>query len=415
MASTPEPIPQPPARDRTVVFVSTHCPVRNWAEKRLYDPLAEDCRLHSVFWDRSHLLSARGLEEAERYRIALHEFPNRPWGPRTLWQYFGYVVRELDRIQAQDGVDFVVAADPDVLPPVLWHRMTRRLRYRVYREEVDYYAGSRGRGRGLRDRAWRLALDAAEALLHTQCDRIVTLNRYAKERLLRWGVPERKVVIGGLWKKDEYFTGDREAAKVELLRSGAITPAQYEVLKGRVVISFFGLFYEFTHLRELLDVVREYPADFALITAGKGADLPVVEEYARRHPNILFFGWIDEDELKAYYTMTDIVYQPLNPEENPNWKYFGSTNKTFESLAAGCLFIGSNINERIDLNAQAEFSVPVDFSRDIRGQLHELFREIRAHPGSLHTRQRNARRLFERYNHAEFARIWRPLFREPGR
>lgn len=415
MASSAEPIPQTRARERTVVFVSTHCPIRNWAEKRLYDPLAGDFRLHSIFWDRSHLLSPRGLAEAERYRIALHEFPNRPWGLATLRQYFGYVVRELDRIQASDGIDFVVAADPDVLPPLLWHRMTRRLRYRVYREEVDYYAGSRGRGRGLKDRAWRLTLDAIEALLHTQCDRVITLNRHAKQRLQRWGVPERKIVIGGLWKKDEYYTGDREAAKDDLLRRQVITPAQHAVLEGRVVISFFGLFYEFTHLRELLDVVQEYPEDFALVTAGKGADLTLVEEHARRHPNILFFGWIDEDELKAYYTMTDIVYQPLNPEENPNWKYFGSTNKTFESLAAGCLFIGSNINERIDLNAQAEFSVPIDFSRDIRGQLHQLFREIRADRESLRARQRNARRLFERYNHAEFSRIWRPLFEEARR
>lgn len=415
MSSSAPAIRQTPPRDRTVVFVSTHCPVRNWAEKRLYDPLADDFSLHSIFWDRSHLLSARGLEEAGRYRIALHEFPNRLWGLGTLLQYFSFVFAELDRIQASEGIDFVIAADPDVLPPILWHRATRGLRYRVYREEVDFYAGSRGRGRGLKDRAKRITLDTIEALLHTQCDRIITLNRHARDRLLGWGVPDRKIVVAGLWKKDEYYAGDREAAKDELLRSGLVTAAHHAALKDRVVISFLGLFYEFTHLRELLDVVKDYPDDFALITAGKGADLGVVEDAARRHPNILFFGWIDEDDIKAYYKATDIVYQPLDPEENPNWKYFGSTNKTFESLAAGCLFIGSDINERVDLNAQAEFSVPIDFSRDIRTQLHELLRAVRADREFLRLRQRNARRLFERYNHAEFTRIWRPLFEEASR
>ena len=56
--------------------------------------------------------------------------------------------------------------------------------------------------------------------------------------------------------------------------------------------------------------------------------------------------------MEEYYKATDIVYQPLNPRENINWRYFGSTNKLFESLASGSLFIGSAINERRDLNEQ---------------------------------------------------------------
>jgi hypothetical protein len=256
----------------------------------------------------------------------------------------------------------------------------------------------------------RLAFDTIEAVLHTQCDRVFTLNRHAAARLRAWGVPERKLTIVGLWKKDLWGGEDREANKTLLARKGVLTAEQAERLRGKVVVSFYGLFYEFTHLQALLDAVAAHPDQFALLLAGKGKDQPLVEEYARRYPNILFFGWRDEDELRDFYRITDIVYQPLDPNDNINWKYFGSTNKTFESLAAGCLFIGSAINERVDLNAQADFALLIDFRRDVRAQIEELFREIEADREVLRLRQRNARALFERYNHDAMVRAWRPHF-----
>ena len=81
---------------------------------------------------------------------------------------------------------------------------------------------------------------------------------------------------------------------------GTLTPEQAAVLEGKIVVSFLGFFYDFTHLRELLDVVANYPNDFALVLAGRGQDQSVVEDYARRHSNILFLGWHDESELQEY-------------------------------------------------------------------------------------------------------------------
>jgi hypothetical protein len=268
MASSARPIPDTRRPDRTVAIVSTHCSLRNWAEKRLYEPLVGRFRLHAVYWDRGGLLSPKGREEADRYEIAVHEYRNPTWNLSQLLRYFGYIVRELDAIQAAGGLDYVVAADPDVLPAIIWHRWTRGGRYRIYREEVDYYAGSRHHGRDLKETAMRVTFDAIEALLHTQCDIVFTLNRHAADRLKRWGVPERKLVIAGLWKKDDYFCADREAQKRTLLERGVLTPDQYERLKGRVVVSFCGLFYEFTHLRELLDSVAKFPNDVAIICVG---------------------------------------------------------------------------------------------------------------------------------------------------
>lgn len=410
MASSAPILPQSKRQARTVVFVSTHCPIRNWAEKRLYEPLADDSRLHSVYWDRGGLMTPRGREEAERYAIGLHEFRNRPWGLRPLLDYYRFILDRLDAIQAQDGIDYAIGCDTDVLVPLVWHRATRRLRYKIYREEVDYYAGSRHRGRRLKDGLMRLAFDAVEAVLHTACDKVFTLNRHAAARLKAWGVPERKIVIAGLWKKDLWGGEDREANKTLLAQKGVLTAEQVERLRGKVVVSFYGLFYEFTHLKALLDAVANHPEHVALLLAGKGKDQPVVEDYARRHPNILFFGWRDEDELRDFYRVTDIVYQPLDPNDNINWKYFGSTNKTFESLAAGCLFIGSAINERVDLNREADFALLIDFRRDVREQIEELFRAIEADREVLRRKQRNARLLFERYNHDAMVRVWRACF-----
>jgi glycosyltransferase involved in cell wall biosynthesis len=280
---------------------------------------------------------------------------------------------------------------------------------------MDYYGGSRAPGKGLGDRVRRFGFDLMEALLHTQCDVLITLNRYAKARLQTWGVPSRRIVVAGLWKPDEYFVGDREAYRCVLLEKGVLTPDQYERLRGRIVISFLGLFYRHTHVRELLDAAKDYPDDIAVILAGKGHDLPLVEARCARHANLVFLGWRNDEELRELGRVTDIMYQPLNPAENINWKYFGSTNKVFEALAAGCLFIGSAINERVDLNAEAEFAVQIDFGKDLGTQLHELFRSILADREVLASRQRNARRLFRRYNHAAFVNLVRPWFVAPPR
>src|SRR5262249_14989446 len=160
--------------------------------------------------------------------------------------------------------------------------------------------------------------------------------------------PSRRVRIIGLWKPDDYYGGDKEEQKADLLNKGAITPEQYAQLRGRIVLAYFGFFYESTHLAELLKTVASRPNRVALLVAGRGHDQPLVAEYARHNSNVIFLGWLDEDEMRALYRSVDIVYQPLNPADNVNWRYFGSTNKLFESLAAGCVFVGSAINERVE-------------------------------------------------------------------
>ncbi len=390
--------------------MATSCVVANWPERRLYEPLASDFDIHAVQWDRPGLMDQWARERVTRYRITLHDYPGTTWGVAGLCRYHAYVVKALDRVQSGPGIGVVVVADPDVLPAVIWHRITRRLRYRIIRNEVDHYAGARAPGRGGLARVKRLAFDLVEAALHTQCDVVITLNRYAKARLVRWGVPERKVIVAGLWKPDEYFAGDREAYKQALLDRGPLTRDQVRHLRGRIVVSFMGLFYRGTHLRELLEAAKGFPNEFAVIVAGKGHDLPVVQEYASRCPNVLFLGWRNDDELRELARVTDIMYQPLNPDDNANWKYFGSTNKVFEAIAAGCMFIGSANNERADLNAEAEFAVELDFRRDLVTQLSNLFRTLLADPEFLRARQRNARRLFQRYNHAAAVDVVRPYF-----
>src|SRR5262249_43399530 len=152
-----------------------------------------------------------------------------------------------------------------------------------------------------------------------------------------------------------------------------------------------GFFYESTHLAELLKTVASRPNRVALLVAGRGHDQPLVAEYARHNSNVIFLGWLDEDEMRALYRSVDIGFQPLNPAENVNWRYFGSTNKLFESLAAGCLFVGSAINERVEMNREAEFAVEIDFRRDVSAQLGDLLDEVVSDPARLRRMQANAR------------------------
>jgi len=395
----------------TLVLVSTHGSLRNWAEKRLYEPLVGTHHLEAIFWDRSGIVEPEGRDEARRYAIGVHEYaPRGPWGLKELLRFHAYIVLELDAVQAGHGLDIVVGCDVDVLPAIVWHRLSRGLRYRIFREEVDWYAGCRAPLGTTPARVKRLVFDAVEAFLHSQCDAIFTLNDYAARRLERWGTSPKKITVTGLWKADEFAGDDHEAWKRRLRDDGLLTPAQYDVVKDRIVVSFLGIMYPGTHMRPLLEAVAKFPDTFALIAAGRGDELPVVEEYARTHSNILYLGWIGQDVLKALYRITDVVYQPLDPNDNVNWKYFGSGNKMFEALAAGCMFIGSAINERVDMNREAEYAAMVDFAHPIEPQVEAIFRAIEADRGELTRRQANARRLYEsRYNYANHARIWRAL------
>src|SRR5262245_42801598 len=285
----------------TIVFVSTRGILRNWAEKRLYDPIADQYSLAAVFWDRTQVIGARGREEAVRLGMRCYEYAGEEWGPSALWRYYGHVLGALDAIHATARIDMVVACDLDVLPVIVWHRLRRRMRYAIARQEVDYYSGSRYRGRRIRERLTRLTIDAFEALLHRECDVILTLNHDSARRLRAWGTPSRRVRIIGLWKPDDYYGGDKEEQKADLLNKGAITPEQYAQLRGRIVLAYFGFFYESTHLAELLKTVASRPNRVALLVAGRGHDQPLVAEYARHNSNVIFLGWLDEDEMRALY------------------------------------------------------------------------------------------------------------------
>src|SRR5258707_1016645 len=51
-----------PRMSRTIALVSTHGSLRNWAEKRLYEPLVGRWNLEAIFWDRTHIIGPRGRD-----------------------------------------------------------------------------------------------------------------------------------------------------------------------------------------------------------------------------------------------------------------------------------------------------------------------------------------------------------------
>src|SRR5262245_54829910 len=100
----------PRRRPYTVAVVSTHCSLRNWAEKRLYEPLAlNGWNVELVFWDRSDLRGPEGEREAEELGLGLREFPNRGWSvPVLVREYWPWIFRELDKIRREDRLDAVI-------------------------------------------------------------------------------------------------------------------------------------------------------------------------------------------------------------------------------------------------------------------------------------------------------------------
>lgn len=79
------------------------------------------------------------------------------------------------------------------------------------------------------------------------------------------------------------------------------------------------------------------------------------------------------------------------------------------SLARDCLSIGFTIKERIDLNREAAFGLPIDFYRDVRKRIDWPFQAITHEDGELTRGRDSARKPVERRNQARCSCIRRGL------
>lgn len=86
------------------------------------------------------------------------------------------------------------------------------------------------------------------------------------------------------------------------------------------------------------------PGQTELLIAGTGPQLPVVEDYMKRIPNLKYLGWVGKEELRQHYAKCDLGL--IQHRKNATQSV---TYKLFNYLSAGLPVLNSLQSEMVDI------------------------------------------------------------------
>jgi glycosyltransferase involved in cell wall biosynthesis len=248
-----------------------------------------------------------------------------------------------------------------------------------------------------------------EKFVHKKCYKIITLNKYSKKRIIDSGIHKDKIEIIGLWKEDKYFTNIKEKYKKTLLKKNIISKEIFNKIKNKKVILSIGLISKERYILEMVELVKNFK-EYTFIIGGIGDEQIITELKikTKKYKNIIFLNFIKPNLIGEYTKISEIIYQVLN-KNNLNNKYFMSTNKLFESIAGGCLFISTKNNEVEEINKKYSFCEFVNiknFQRDINF----ILKKYEKNEKLLKIKQLNARKNFKEYNSQIARKNFKKLF-----
>jgi len=178
----------------------------------------------------------------------------------------------------------------------------------------------------------RRVIYKAENFFLKRIDLLITVGEILREAFIRRGAKETCVV--GNWKDPSKFKfppGFLEEEKQRL-----------HISNGQLVIAFVANLGKERQLTQLIEAVKETPS-VTLVVGGDGPCRGVVQEAARKYPNIIYLGYVHPLKVPLYTAISDIIFYGFDPS-NPNSK-FSAPNKLFEALAAGKAVLTGDFGE----------------------------------------------------------------------
>ncbi|MBI1766325.1 MAG: glycosyltransferase, exosortase A system-associated [Acidobacteria bacterium] len=168
-----------------------------------------------------------------------------------------------------------------------------------------------------------------------RADRVVTICEALKDDLIARGVPASKVFQAPNGVDTKVFTP--RAPDTELI-------ARYG-LQGKTVIGFIGSLYLFEGLEFLVDAVLQLlnqRADVKLLLAGEGEVEASLRSRipADKHEQIIFAGKVPHPQVKAYYSVMDVL---VYPRVRSRLTELTTPLKPLEAMAQQRVVVGSNI------------------------------------------------------------------------
>lgn len=115
--------------------------------------------------------------------------------------------------------------------------------------------------------------------------------------------------------------------------------------QGKLIVSYLAGISQNRIVLPLLEAAKDDSDVFVIVAGGRDVN-PLalrVKRTMAKLPNGLYLGWLDQNELNAYFSYTDVVYYCLHPGD-PNNRY-SAGNTIFSALSAGKAIITTDIGE----------------------------------------------------------------------
>lgn len=161
-----------------------------------------------------------------------------------------------------------------------------------------------------------------EKWLIRKVDKVITVGERLKRELLSAGA--KQVEIVGNWKQLSAFEASPE--KVSEVKS------RLNLIPDQLVILYIGFLFPHREILPLLEAVKQSP-DVVLLIGGRGDLENEVIDASKTSSNIIWLGWVQQEEVPVYTAIADVIYCCLDP--NVSATYYAMPNKIFEAFAGG--------------------------------------------------------------------------------
>ena len=265
-------------------------------------------------WDRDYKASAYEIIDGIKVeRIYIRSTHGR--GITQILFLFFFWLKAYIRASSK-VFDVVHCHDFDTLPLgyILSRHRVAKLVYDAHESYVDML--------GNIPKLLKAAIYHVENSFLKRTDLLITVGEILRESLVRRGA--RKACVVGNWKDPKKFQFPKKVLEEEKKR--------LNIADNQLIISFIANLGTERKLPQLIESVKDMQDTF-LIVGGDGPCRGLVEDAARRYPNIHYLGYVNPEKVPFYIAMSDVVFYGFDPS-NPNAKY-SAPNKLFEALAAG--------------------------------------------------------------------------------
>jgi glycosyltransferase involved in cell wall biosynthesis len=156
---------------------------------------------------------------------------------------------------------------------------------------------------------------------------IFALSNFSKRELIGLGIPESKISVYRYWVDQDIFK----------IRDKKILRKDLNLFPEDFIVFFAGRLIEKKGIIELIDGFNliDKNLKIKLIVAGTGPCDGYVKDASKSNSNILYLGGLDAENLKKYYSLSDVLIIPSTHDEG-----FGRV--ILEALSSGIPVLGSN-------------------------------------------------------------------------